>query len=93
MLQVKRLQFHVVKEGQTLENIAKTYSVSPRALARENGLKEPPFAGQILRIPKECGNAYTVREGDTKELLCGSAENFARKNGGEAFYIGMRVIL
>ncbi|MBQ8394005.1 MAG: LysM peptidoglycan-binding domain-containing protein [Clostridia bacterium] len=93
MLQVKRLQFHVVKEGQTLGKIAEAYSVSPRLLARENGLQEPPFTGQILRIPNERGNAYTVREGDTKELLCGSADNFSRKNGGGAFYIGMLVIL
>ena len=76
-----------------MESVAKAYSLSPRLLAKENGLKEPPFVGQVLRIPDERGNTYTVREGDTKSLLCGSDENFARKNGGDAFYIGMRAVL
>lgn len=76
-----------------MEKIASAYSVSPRLLARENGLRAQPFAGQVLRIPNECGNAYTVREGDTKSLLCGSEEGFARKNGSGVFYIGMQVVL
>ena len=93
MLKMKRGQFHLVKSGQTLYEIAAAYSVSPCLLARENGLKTEPFVGQILRIPKEKGNAYTVQEGDTKRLLCGSEESFERKNGTGVFYIGMRVIL
>ena len=93
MLKIRRLQFHVVRKGQTLEKIAQAYSVSPRLLARENALKEEPKIGRILRIPEEKGNAYTVREGDTKTLLCGGEESFLKKNGTEIFYIGMRVIL
>ena len=62
-------------------------------LVKENGLTAPPKAGQILLIPKETGNRYIVREGDTKELLCGSEENYSRKNGTDVFYIGMRVII
>ena len=71
--------------------IAQYFSVSEYLLAKENGLTQAPFAGQILRIPSERGNAYTVREGDTKALLCGSEENYVRKNGTDIFYIGMRV--
>ncbi len=74
-----------------MEEIADYFSVSERLLVRENGLTEAPSSGQILRIPTERGNAYTVREGDTKALLCGSEDNFHRKNGTDAFYIGMRV--
>ena len=74
-----------------MEEIADYFSVSERLLAQKNGLTKAPFAGQILTIPTERGNAYTVQEGDTKALLCGSEENFYRKNGTDAFYIGMRV--
>ena len=84
-------RYYRVKKGQTLEEIADYFSVSERLLAKENGLAETPFAGQILTIPTERGNAYTVQEGDTKALLCGSEENFYRKNGTDVFYIGMRV--
>ncbi len=73
--------------------IAAYFSLSPYLLARENGLTSPPNAGEILKIPAECGNAYTVREGDTKALLCGSEENYERLNGTTHFYVGMRVIL
>lgn len=93
MLKIRRLQFHLVREGQSLEKIASAYSVSARLLAKENGLCAQPPVGSLLRIPKEYGNAYTVKEGDTKTLLCGSDEAFARKNGTDVFYLGMRVIL
>ncbi len=76
-----------------MRQIAAYYSVSPYLLAKVNGLSAPPREGEILEIPKERGNLYVVREGDTKELLCGSEENYARKNGTDIFYIGMRMIL
>ena len=91
MLKTVFRRYYRVKKGQTLEEIAEYFSVSERLLVKENGLTEAPFAGQILTIPTERGNAYTVQEGDTKALLCGSEENFYRKNGTGAFYIGMRV--
>ncbi len=76
-----------------MEAIAAYFSVSPFLLARENGLREFPSVGQILRIPTESGNGYTVREGDTKSLLCGSDEAYEKRNGTDVFYIGMRIIL
>ena len=93
MLGVENKKFHIVREGQTLKEIAAYYSVSEYLLARLNGLHEPPFLGQILCVPSERGNAYIVREGDTKTLLCGSIESYEKKNGTDIFYIGMRVIL
>lgn len=93
MLKTLQRRYYQVKEGQTLEEIADYFSVSPRLLARENGLKAPPPAGRILSVPLERGNAYTVGEGDTPALLCGSEENFVKKNGTGIFYLGMRVIL
>jgi hypothetical protein len=73
--------------------LAKAFSVSEGRLVELNGLKEEIFAGQIIKIPIECGNSYIVQEGDTKELLCGSKERFCALNGTDDFYIGMRVIL
>lgn len=82
-----------VKSGQTLKEIAMHFCVSAFLLAKMNGLCEEVEEGQMLDIPDERGNAYTVREGDTKTLLCGSEEAYERKNGTGVFYIGMRVIL
>ena len=93
MLKTEKCKYYKVKSGQTLREVAEYFSVSEYLLAKENDLHSPIFAGQILRIPSEAGNAYIVREGDTKALLCGSEENYFRKNGTEVFYIGMRVII
>ena len=93
MLKTERVKYYRVKEGQTLQEIAEYFSLSPFLLARENGLEKEPSCGRILFIPTEKGNFYTVQEGDTKALLCGSDEAFARKNGTDVFYLGMRVIL
>ncbi len=93
MLKTERVNYYKVKEGQSIAQIAAYFSLSPYLLAAANGLKEPPRAGVILEIPSACGNAYTVREGDTKELLCGSAENYERLNGTACFYVGMRIIV
>ena len=75
------MKYYQVKEGQTLRDIAEFFSVAEGLLIKENCLQKEVKTGQILRIPSECGNAYIVRAGDTKELLCGSEENYRRKNG------------
>lgn len=93
MLKTVKRQFYQVKKGQTLKQIADYFSVSEFLLVKVNHLTSPPCAGQILQIPQESGNVYTVQEGDTKTLLCGSEENYFTKNGTDVFYIGMRVIL
>ncbi len=93
MLKTEKWDHYKIKEGQTLREVAEYFSVSEYLLAKENGLKEPIDKGQVLKIPKETGNAYVVREGDTKEFLCGSKENYLRKNGTDIFYIGMRIVL
>ncbi len=91
MLKTERVQFYKVKEGQTVARIAEYFSVSPYLLAKVNGLTEEPLAGRVLTIPDERGNAYVVREGEDKSLLCGSAEGYEKKNGTTAFYLGMQV--
>ena len=93
MLKTVQVQFYKVKEGQSVRQIAEYFSVSPYLLAKINGLKEEPSSGCILKIPNERGNLYTVKEGDSKALLCGSEEKYREKNGTDVFYIGMRVIL
>lgn len=92
MLRLQVNTIYVVKAGQTLWEIAETLGTSAFLLARANDLTEEPFAGQILRVPKERGNLYTVSANDTKALLCGSAENYEKKNG-KAMYLGGRALL
>ncbi len=86
-------QYYQVKGGQTLRDIAEAFCVSERLLIQENRLQGEVFAGQILRIPAERGNSFTVQAGQNKSLLCGSEENYRKKNGTDILYIGMRVIL
>ena len=93
MLKMENTTYYKVKTGQTLEMVARAFSVAEGRIVELNHLKEELFVGQIIQIPKEQGNAYYVREGDTKELLCGSAERFRAYNGTDCFYIGMRVII
>lgn len=93
MLKTERVQFYKVQAGQSLEEIAAYFSLSPYLLARVNGITSPLKPGKILKIPSEYGNAYFVCEGDTKTLLCGSEENYFRRNGTGVFYIGMKIIL
>ena len=93
MLKTKWFKRYRVKAGQTLWDIAEHFCVSAFLLAKINGLCNEVETGQVLEIPYERGNAYTVREGDTKTLLCGSESAYRRKNGTDVFYIGMRIIL
>ena len=93
MLRIERKRYYQVKAGQDLRAIAEYFSVSEWLLVKENGLTDEPPVGALIKIPDEYGHAYIVQAGDTKELLCGSAENYRRKNGTDIFYIGMRVIL
>ena len=86
-------KYYKVKEGQTLRAIAEAFCVSEFLLVKINGLQAQPLAGQVLEIPASRGNAYTVKQGDTKTLLCGGEEQFAYKNGTDILYLGMRVIL
>ena len=55
-----------VKEGDTLEGIARTHGVLPTALAEANGVApdRPPEVGRalIIRVP---GKVYHAKEGDT----------------------------
>lgn len=93
MLRFQEKKYHKVQDGQTLSDIARAYHVAERLLVQENGLQAPPKKGQILKIPENSGNAYTVKAGESKSLLCGNEENYRLKNGTDIFYIGMRVIL
>ena len=93
MLKTENRTYYQVKKGQSLRQIAEYFSVAECLLVKINGLKEPPYPGRLLIIPQERGNAYFAREGDTKALLCGSEDNYLKKNGTDAFYIGMRVII
>ncbi len=81
-----------VKRGQRLGDVAAAFSLPERAVAAVNGLTEEIFEGQLLILP-EGGDLYTVRGGESKTLLCGSAARFAEKNKTERFYVGQKILL
>ena len=74
-------KLHKVASGETLEKIAKTYRLPVRAIVKENGLKSEVWTGQVLILPLSQGDLYTAQAGDSKALLCGSKENYEKKNG------------
>lgn len=92
MLTLKNKQLHRVGKGQTLESIANAYRLPPKAIVLENSLTGEVFEGQLLRLPKRKGNLYTAKAGESKELLCGSRENYEKKNGKE-LYPGLKIWL
>ena len=92
MLKYDERKIYKVKDGQSLKSLANELSTTEYALIQANGLKEELFAGQILLLPPS-RNVYVVQAGDTKSLLCGSAEKYEERNGTGIFYIGMRVRL
>ncbi len=82
-----------VKRGQTLSDIARVFRIPPRLLAAYNHLSSPPEEGSVLEIPSVNGNLYLVRGGESMTLLCGSRENFIKKNMTKYLYPGQLVIL
>lgn len=82
-----------VKKGQTLQDVASAFSRPARLIAAFNGLTEEVREGEIIFIPETEGNLYTVRGGESKSLLCGSAESFAKKNGTDCLYPTQEIIL
>ncbi len=81
MLKLEYKKLHKVVSGETLEKIAKTYNLPVRAIVKENGLKREVWTGQVLILPFSQGDLYTAQAGDSKDLLCGSKENYEKKNG------------
>ena len=92
MLKKASVKFHKVAAGQTAREIAAFYHVGLFALVKENKLTQEVVEGQVLRLPKERGDSYTVKAGDSKGLLCGAKEGYEQRNG-KFLYPGMRVIL
>ena len=81
-----------VKRGQTLLAVALAFSVPPRLLAAVNALDCEPAGGQLLAVPP-AGDLYTVRGGETKALLCGSAQRFEERNATRCLYPSQQVFL
>ena len=86
-------EYYRVKRGQTVASIARTFGMPARVLAQFNGLKCEVYAGQVLRVPQERRNLYTVRGGESKSLLCGSEKNFEERNATGCLYPGQIVWL
>ena len=59
---------HIIKDGDTLYSLARTYQVPVGAIAKANGIKNPDNLqiGQRIIIPQlSKPNWYVVRYGDT----------------------------
>ena len=91
-LQLIRPQTHRVCRGQTLASIARAFGVPPRLLAAQNALACEVEEGQLLTIPP-AGNLYRVQGGESCTLLCGSVENFQKRNGTKFLYPTQEVLL
>ena len=92
-LELEQKTYYRLKKGQSLGDVAKAYGVPPRVLAAVNGLCEEPQEGRVLQIPEERRNLYTVRGGESKALLCGSAEGYEERNKTKCLYVGQTVWL
>ncbi len=88
-----KVTYYRVKRGQNVKAIARAFGLTPRLLAAANELSEEAEEGQVLLIPEAEGNLYLVRGGETKTLLCGSKENFEKKNKTDCFYIGQIICI
>lgn len=86
------MYFYLVKEGDTLQSIAKGAEVSPTALCKLNGIpmKNGLKIGMILAIPPS-GDRYTVQIGDSVTNLCGSEERFEELNCETSIYPGKEI--
>ncbi len=93
MLKLCKPKYYIVKEGQTLAEIAEAFCLPVTLLIFQNGLKEEPRAGEVLRIPSENGNLYVAKAGEGKTLLSGSEENYEKRNGTSVLYPGLKVFL
>jgi LysM repeat protein len=64
---------YVVKEGDTLDSIARAFSVPLREITWSNpGLRLPLKAGEALELPPLPGVVVVVRKGDTAASLAGA---------------------
>lgn len=93
MLKLEEKKLHIVKRGQTLSGVARVYQIPEFALVKENELTGELYAGQVLILPEKQGNYYTAQAGDDYALLCGSKENYERKNGTKILYPQMKIWL
>ncbi len=82
---------YLVREGDTLSDVAARLGVSVQELAEANGIEDPNFivAGKMLVVPSDGGSAteYLVRKGDTLWSISASlgvpVADLARANGLE----------
>lgn len=91
-LSLRRPAVWRVRRGQTLSDVARAFGVPPRLLAAVNALDCEPAGGQLLAVPP-AGDLYTVRGGETKALLCGSAQRFEERNATRCLYPSQQVFL
>lgn len=63
--------YYIIKEGDTLFNIAKKYNINSNLLSILNGLDNEDYiyTNQIIMIPKEKVKIYITAQGDTLQNI------------------------
>ena len=59
---------HIIKSGDSLQQIADMHDTTVHEIARLNGIQNPDYieAGRVLRLPKDAKyNCYRVEQGDS----------------------------
>lgn len=67
----KYFEYYIVKNGDTLYGIARTYNINPELLALLNGLNNADYIypNQEILIPKNNYSYYVTAEGDTLSIV------------------------
>ena len=73
MLCIKIPVYYKVKAGQTLRCVAEAFSVPETRVVYDNSLTGEVHEGQLLRLPREKGNLYTVRAETPKSFFAAAA--------------------
>ncbi len=92
-LTLEEPKFYRVKQGQSLQMIARVFRIPPRVLAEHNRLTGEPPAGSVLELPAERHDLYLVQGRESKTLLCGSKEAFESRNRTPFLFPGQLVWL
>lgn len=91
---------YTVRPGDTLDSVARQYTLSPALIAADNGIVSPLIEGQSL-VLRQPALTYTVEAGDTLSYVAasfGTTENVLWQNnpllgGRDAVYPGQTLVI
>ena len=93
MLKIDSVSYYKVKKGEDVHSIAKLFCLPESLLVKANALTKEVEEGEVLKVPDNTGNLYTVKLGDRREAFFESEEAFEKKNGTRIWFVGQRIFL